>query len=196
MSLPDGFHDVPAGKLAAVVTHFEMASKTLRGAPLPDRLSFAELPRDVALYKDLFRRIGAPWLWFGRLVMDEADLRTMLEDPKVTLHTLIKDGCPEALLELDFRVSGICKLAYFGLTQTLIGIGAGAYLMDQAIEMGFSGADVACLTLHTCTFDSPQAFQFYLRSGFRPTHRQVEIADDPRLLGIYPPAHQASTPLL
>jgi GNAT superfamily N-acetyltransferase len=195
VSLADGFHDVPAGKLAAVVTHLEMTKKNLRGAALPGGLTFAELPRDVALYKDVFARIGAPWLWFGRLVMDETDLRDMLEDPKVTLHTLIKAGCPEALLELDFRTPGMCKLAYFGLTQKIIGIGAGAYLMDRAIEMGFC-ANISCLTLHTCTLDSPEALQFYIRSGFTPTHRQVEIADDPRLLGVYPREDGARVPLV
>ncbi len=193
--LDEGLYDVPAGKLAAVITHLEMSRKTMRGVDVPQGLTFAELPRDVALYQDLFRRIGAFWLWADRLHISDNALGEIIEDPKVTLHTLIMDGCPEALLELDFRTPGTCKLAYFGLTQKLIGIGAGAYLMDRAIEMAFA-ADISHLTLHTCTLDSPQALPFYLKSGFTPIRRQVQISDDPRLLGHYHLETQAVVPIL
>ncbi|NMD08644.1 MAG: GNAT family N-acetyltransferase, partial [Phyllobacteriaceae bacterium] len=35
----------------------------------------------------------------------------------------------------------------------------------------------------TCTFDAPQALPFYIRSGFTPYARMVELHDDPRLSG-------------
>lgn len=194
MSLLDGYHDLPPGKIAMVVTHLEMSAPQLRGAPLPDGLTFAELPRDPDVYRDLFRRIGADWLWFGRLVLDDAALRAILDDPLVHIFTLLKDGVPEALLELDFREEGQCELAYFGLTPALIGSGAGAYLMDQAQTRAF--ARVPRLHVHTCTLDSPQALGFYIRSGFVPYKRQVEVADDPRLSGILPRGVMPGLPLL
>lgn len=184
MSLTDGFHDVPPGKVAVVVTHLEMHAPQLRGASLPEGLEFAPLPRDVASYRDLFRRVGEDWLWFGRLTMEEDALAQILSDERVTLHTLLKDGRPEAILELDFRQKGECELAYFGLTSTLIGSGAGAYLMDRAQEMAFE-REIKRLHVHTCTLDSPQALGFYTRSGFTPYRQQIEIAPDPRLAGFY-----------
>lgn len=194
--LGDGYHDVPAGKVAVVVTHLEMTSPApLRGAGLPDGLTFAPLARDLATYRDLFSRVGAPWLWFGRLVKPDADLDAIISDPQVDLFTLLKDGTPEAILELNFRDKGACELAYFGLTDKLIGTGAGAFLMDQAIKTAWSH-EISRLHLHTCTMDSPQALSFYIRSGFTPVRRQVEIADDPRTLGLYPDDTGAHYPQL
>jgi GNAT superfamily N-acetyltransferase len=186
MALPDGFYDVPQGKLAVVVTHLEMtAPAALRGAPLPDGLAFKPFSPDLAAYRDLFRRIGQDWLWFGRLELTDAELSEVLNDPKVPRYTLEKDGRPEALLELDFRQDRECELAYFGLTEALIGTGAGAYLMDRAISLAWA-EDITRFHVHTCTTDSPQALGFYQRSGFTAYRRQIEIAPDPRLKGLHP----------
>lgn len=197
--LPDGYHDVPNGKIAAVVTHLEMtAPPPPRGAPLPAGLTFAPLPDGIDTYRDVFRRIGTPWLWFGRLAMEDATLQALLDDPQITRHTLLRDGTPEALLELDFRTPGACELAYFGLTPALFGTGAGGFLMDRAMDMAWNGArngTIHRVHLHTCTLDSPQALGFYIRSGFTPTRRQIEIADDPRRTGIHPPDTAPDLPM-
>ncbi|MEO0390870.1 MAG: GNAT family N-acetyltransferase [Pseudomonadota bacterium] len=192
--LPDGYHDLPPGKVAMVVTHLEMQAPQLRGASLPKGLTFAKAPRDLAGYRDLFRCVGTDWMWFGRLVMADADLKAILSNPNVQIFTLIKDGVPEALLELDFYEDGQCELVYFGLTSTLIGTGAGAYLMDEAQRHAFARAQRLCV--HTCTLDSPQALGFYLRTGFVPFKRQVEVADDPRLTGKLPRDVMPGLPLL
>ena len=183
--LADGFHDVPKGKVATIVTHLEMRTAQMRGATLPDGLEFTTLPRDLAAYRDILRRVGQQWLWFGRLLLDDAELSKIIDDPLVELYTLTKDCNPEAILELDFRVTGECELAFFGLTGALIGSGAGAYLMDQAVSKAFR-AGITRFHVHTCTLDSPQALGFYRRSGFTPIRQQVEVADDPRILGIHP----------
>jgi GNAT superfamily N-acetyltransferase len=196
MNLPDGFHGVPPGKLAMVVTHLEMTTPALlRGATLSDGLTFEPLPRDPEIYRDVFRRVGQNWLWFGRLVMDDLQLCSIIEHDDVGLWTIAKDTRPEAILELDFRTPGQCELAYFGLSSELIGNGAGAYLMDRAIETVWS-RDITRLHLHTCSIDSPQALGFYVRSGFTPVRRDVEIADDPRALGIYPKDTAPQIPML
>lgn len=178
--LSDGFHDVPAGKIAVVVTDLEMTTPQVRGVPCPDGLRFVRITPDVAQYRDLFTRVGQDWLWFGRRVITEDALTAIITDPLVHLFTLTKDGVPEALLELDFRTEGACELAYFGVTAPMIGTGAGAYLMDRAIELAFEGS-INRFHLHTCTIDSPKALGFYLRSGFVAVRRSIEIADDPRI---------------
>ncbi|WP_299722366.1 GNAT family N-acetyltransferase [uncultured Tateyamaria sp.] len=178
--LSDGFHDVPPGKVAMVVTYLEMRAPQSRGASLPAGLEFVELKPDVATYRDLFRRVGEDWLWYGRTLLSDAALAAILEDPLVRLFTLMKDGRAEALLELDFREGGACELAYFGLTPALIGSGAGAYLMDRAVEHAFA-APIERFHVHTCSIDSPQALSFYQRSGFVPVMQKIEIDDDPRV---------------
>ena len=183
--LGDGYHDVPAGKLAMVVTHLEMHSPApVRDVPLPDGIALRQVTPTLDWYRDIFERVGSQeWLWFGRLKMSDAELIAILNDPDVAFYTLSKDGQDEALLELDFRQNGECELAYFGLTPALIGAGAGRYLMNHAIATAWS-KPIKRFHVHTCTIDSPQALAFYIRSGFTPYKRQIEVADDPRLTGM------------
>ncbi|MFL4469724.1 GNAT family N-acetyltransferase [Tateyamaria armeniaca] len=178
--LSDGYHAVPPGKVAVVITQLEMRAPQLRGATLPDGLTFVEITPDVATYRDLFRRVGEDWLWYGRTLLSDADLAQILDDPDTRHFTLMHEGQSEALLELDFREDGACELTYFGLTSKLIGKGAGAYLMDRAMQCAFD-KPIKRFHVHTCTIDSQQALAFYQRSGFRPVLQKIEIADDPRL---------------
>lgn len=193
--LNDGMHDVPAGKIAMVVTDLEMSAPQLRGVPCPEDLTFVRITPDVAQYRDLFARVGQDWLWYGRKVISQAVLAEIITDPLVQIYTLVKDGTPEALLELDFRKDGACELAYFGVTAALIGTGAGAYLMDRGIEHAFQGG-IDRFHLHTCSNDSPEALGFYLRSGFTPVRRSIEIADDPRLKHGYGRALAPHVPII
>jgi ketosteroid isomerase-like protein len=50
--------------------------------------------------------------------------------------------------------------------------------------------------VHTCTLDHPAAVAFYVRSGFVPYKREVEVAPDPRLTGELPPSAGAHAPVL
>ncbi|WP_147110256.1 N-acetyltransferase [Tateyamaria sp. syn59] len=183
--LADGYHDIPPGKVAMVVTDLEMTTPQYRGVSCPDGITLKPMALEVGPYLELFRRVGGPWLWYGRTIMPEAELADILNDADTGLYTLEKDGRPEALLELDFSVEGACELDYFGLTPALIGTGAGAYLMDRAIEFAFA-RDITRFHLHTCTIDSQQALGFYRRSGFTPIRQRIEIADDPRIAHDYP----------
>lgn len=182
--LTDGYHDVPLGKLAMVVTHLEMREAApLRDVPAPEGVTLRALTPTLDWYRDIFRRVGQDWLWFGRLTKTDAELQALLSDADTQFFTLTKDGRDEALLELKFTADGTCELAYFGLTPALIGSGAGRYLMNHAIRAAWA-RPISRFHLHTCTLDSPQALSFYNRSGFTPFKRQVEVADDPRLIDL------------
>jgi GNAT superfamily N-acetyltransferase len=186
MILPDGYSDVPSGKVAAVVTHLEM---TARPVPRPDpagawMLRRVEMP-PLDWFRDLYRRVGEEWLWFSRARMSDAELAGIIHSPLVEFHALVQDGRDEGLLELDFRQSCQCELAFFGVTAKLIGSGAGRFLMNRALEQAWS-RPVTRVWVHTCTFEHPAALAFYQRAGFRPFRRQIEVADDPRLDGTAP----------
>lgn len=185
--LTNGFHAVPPGKVAMIVTYLEMRARPeLRETELPSGVSFHKVEAETYWFRDIFRRVGsAEWLWYGRLKLSDADLSAILNDPLIEHYTLRKDGVDEALLELDFRQTGACELSYFGLTPALIGSGSGRYLMNQAISLSWS-RPIERFHVHTCTLDSPQALAFYRRSGFTPIRQDVEIDDDPRILGILP----------
>jgi GNAT superfamily N-acetyltransferase len=196
MILPDGYSDVPPGKIAAVVTHLEM---TERPALRPDPEGAWTLRRvpspDLDWFRDLYRRVGEEWLWFSRLQMADAELAAIIRSPMVDVHALVHEGRDKGLLELDFRDAGQCELAFFGVTADLIGCGAGRWLMNHALELAWS-RPVQRVWVHTCTLDHPSALAFYQRSGFRPFRRQIEIADDPRLDGTAPRSAAKHVPMI
>ena len=186
MILPDGYSDVPGGKIAAVVTHLEMTERpALTSAPSgPWELRHVDRP-DLAWYRDLYRRVGEDWLWFSRIRSSDDKLAARLHHPLVETYALVADISDEGLLELDFREPETCEIGMFGVTAKLVGSGVGHWLMHRALELAWS-RPIKRLWLHTCTYDHPAALPFYQRAGFRPFRRQVEVADDPRLDGTAP----------
>ncbi len=186
-SLAPGFYDVPQGMVATVVTYLEMTQPPVI-RPTPDGVpEVSVLPSvDATTYRRLFSRVGAQdWLWFSRMQMSDAALSDILDHKDVVVATMLAEGEPEALLELDFRDAGQCELAFFGVSPVLLGQGAGRALMNKAIELAWD-RNITRFHVHTCTLDHPQALSFYRRSGFDPIKQQIEIAPDPRLTGVLP----------
>ena len=190
--LPDGLVDLPPGKIAAVATYLDMKQapalppgRGVRpGRPaLPG--SMVPLGDDLRRYRAIYGLVGEPWLWFSRSLLPDDRLRAIIEDPAVEALALHADGRDLGLVELDFRKAGECELAFFGLAPDACGRGIGAALMAEAIARAFA-RPIARLWLHTCTLDHPAALPFYLKCGFRPYRRAIEIADDPRILGHLP----------
>jgi GNAT superfamily N-acetyltransferase len=181
----DGYTDLPPGKIAAIVTYLEMqAAPPSRPAPA-GAWSLAPIGGDLARYRALYREVGEPWLWSSRVLTGDAALQAILNNPGVETLALRRDDADIGLLELDFRVTGACEVAFFGVASAAFGTGAGRFLMNAAITRAFA-QPIARLWLHTCTLDHPGAVAFYMRSGFRPYKRAVEVFDDPRLTGLMP----------
>jgi len=195
---------VPPGQLATIVTSLEM-----RSAPAPAagpqksalKLEHWPAPVDRNRYRALFREIGEPWLWRGRLVMDDATLAATLDAPTTTVHVATRRvGTPVGLLELDFSATATCEIAYFGLVPGMTGNGHGAWLMAHALRMAWKGQPgtpaITRVWVHTCDLDHPSALGFYQRQGFAPFERGVEIYPDPRAAGLYPANAAPRVPLL
>ncbi len=196
--LDSGFHAIPAGHVAAIVTHLTMTARpSPRVAAFPDGVAVERIVApDPTWYLDLFSRVGAAdWMWFSRLAMPPAKLAEILAAPETEVFAVIQDGRPEGLLELDFRDDGSCMLAFFGLTLALQGTGTGRALMEAALDRAFA-RPITSLDIHTCTFDSPVALPFYLRSGFTATHREVQVVRDPRLDGTLLPDAAPQIPVI
>lgn len=196
-SLSDGYHALPPGKIASVVTYLEMRQRPQpRALALPEGYAIRRVERpDPDWYLDLFRRIGEPWLWFGRLVMSREELLAIIHHEQVDVFALSDGVRDQGLLELDRRGFPEIELAYFGITPELTGKGLGGALMERAIEEAWRYAP-SRFWVHTCTLDSPFALGFYQKSGFVPFARAVEIATDPRLTGALPSAAAPAIPRL
>lgn len=187
---------VPDGKLAAVVTYLEMRRRPKAAAVR----SWLRLDRIVdpapAYYRRLFTSIGAPWLWFSRLVMSDEELASIIGDPAVELFA-IRDGDDEVgMLELDRRQPGACELSFVGLLPAYAGMGHGRWLLGEAVRLAWDGAGTARVHVHTCTLDHPAALAAYRRAGFTAVRRAVEIFLDPRLAGVLPADCAPQLPLI
>jgi len=88
MILPDGYSDIPAGKIAAVVTHLEMAELPALPFDLPGDWTLRRV-ESLALewYRELYRRVGEAWLWFSPTQMSDAELAAIIEAPLVEVYT-------------------------------------------------------------------------------------------------------------
>lgn len=188
---------VPSDHLATIVTHLEMRVRpALR--PMPEsRLRLVRWPApELTKYRALFKRVGAPWLWFSRLVMPDDELSAILTDGAVELYAVVDPtGIEVGMLELDFRKSADCEIAYFGLVRELAGAGHGRWLMAQTMALAWR-AGVERVWVHTCTLDHSSALNFYRAQGFTAINREVETFPDPRLIGVLPRDTAPQIPLL
>jgi GNAT superfamily N-acetyltransferase len=188
---------VRAEEVATVVTTLEMRARPpLRPMP-PSRLRLRRWPApDLDRYRALFRRVGAPWLWYSRLAMTDAALAAIVHDPAVEVHAVLDPaGIEIGMLELDLRHPGACELSYVGLVPELAGKGHGRWLMAGALALAWR-TGVTRVWVHTCTLDHPRALGFYRAQGFTAVRRTLETFPDPRVLGLLPPDVAPQVPML
>ena len=189
------YEAVPDGELAAVVTYLEMLEPPATEVP-PSTLQLRHVASPAAdQYRALFRKVGSPWLWFSRLVMDDDQLEAIIRDPGVELFEVAAVEAVVGMIELDFREAGECELAFIGLVPGLAGQGHGRWLLAEAIQRAWRDG-VTRVHVHTCSLDHPAALSAYRRAGFTPHKRAVERFPDPRLLGHLPRDCAPQVPLL
>ena len=182
--------------LVAVVTFLEMRDRPVIDVP-PSPLSLRRMPDpQPEQYRALFRRVGAKWLWFSRLVMEDAKLAGVIGDHNVELFAILDQaGAEVGMLELDFREAHECELSFVGLVPELSGQGHGRWLLAEAVTRAWRDG-VKRVHVHTCTLDHPAALSAYRRAGFTPYKRAIERFPDPRLLGILPRDCAPQSPVL
>jgi ribosomal protein S18 acetylase RimI-like enzyme len=177
--------DIPAGQIAAVVTYLEMCSAPAALPTPQSALKLHPVSLGPAQYRELFRAVGSPWLWFSRLIMRDAQLRAILDHPGIELFEVRDGEQVVGMLELDRRVGQECELSFVGLVPAYAGQGHGRWLLAEAVARAWSH-DTQRIHVHTCSLDHPAALAAYRRAGFAAIARKVETFIDPRLAGILP----------
>ncbi len=186
--------DVPAGQLAAVVTYLEMRERPDMAIP-PSSLALHRSHPNPSEYRDLFRAVGARWLWFSRLIMRDAALRAIIDHPDVELFEVRDGAVVVGMLELDRQVIGECELSFVGLIPDHAGKGHGRWLLAEAVARAWRG-DTSRVHVHTCSLDHPAALSAYCRTGFVAVARKIETFIDPRLADILPRDCAPQVPLV
>jgi GNAT superfamily N-acetyltransferase len=188
-------------QLATVVTTLEMRRRpALRPSPLqpasPTLRLVAWPTPDPDKYRALFRRVGAPWLWFSRLAIGDEALVRIIHDPAVSVFAAVdRAGIEVGMVELDHRQPRVCEISYFALVPELAGQGHGRWLMAETLARAWRSG-VERVWLHTCTLDHPSALGFYRAQGFRAVARTLETFADPRVAGMLPPEAAPQIPCL
>ncbi len=167
------------GRLPITITHLEMvrADWTERGRTPAIAVEIERVAAPTAaFYRDLYDRVGRPWLWYERRLLSDAALQTLLDQPDHELHVARHDGDLVGYFEL-----GGDELVFFGLTLPYIGRRIGPWLLDRAIERIFARGTVR-IALNTNTLDHPKALDIYRKAGFRPVRSERKELRDPRVL--------------
>jgi len=187
--------NVPKGHVATIVTHLEMLEAPIL-AETESSLSMIYWPNpDVDQYLALFRKVGEPWLWISRLLMNRHELEALLRQPTPEISLIRKGEHIVGFAELDFRETGQCEIAFFGLVPDMNGKGHGDWMMSQVLKKAWRDG-IDRVWLHTCTQDSPRALPFYQRTGFRIFGQEIGTMEDPRLAGLFPETAGPHVPLL
>ncbi len=157
-----------SGEATAVRTYLEMTDPcALRpGRPPAGNVRIARRePCEPEFWRSLYTTVGAAYQWLDRLPWTEAEARTYLTDPAVSLWVLTVDDAVAGYFELRREDDASVEIVYFGLLPAFTGRGLGGYLLTDAVERAWaSGA--RRVWLHTCSFDHPFAIQNYLDRGF------------------------------
>jgi GNAT superfamily N-acetyltransferase len=185
--------ELPAGELGTVVTYLEMRHPP-RPRPMPESpLRLVRWARvEPEKYRLLFERVGSPWLWYSRLLMDDETLLANVAE----VHAVVdRAGIEVGMMELDFRQPGECLIRFLGLVPELAGKGHGRWLFSQLLMLAWRKG-VERVHVNTCSLDHPAALPSYLRAGFRAYMRAFERFPDPRLTGVLPRDAAPQIPLV
>ncbi|MCW5700589.1 MAG: GNAT family N-acetyltransferase [Rhodospirillales bacterium] len=184
---------LPAGKLRSVITYLEMTAPPWADGPPPSMTSrhpdiSIELLARVSVdhYRDLYRRVGEPWLWWEQLLIADDVLAAKLRDPAVDVR-VFHDGGGDLVgySELDRRQADSVEIVFFGLVPAAIGRGLGRHLLGVILAAAWQDRPRR-VWLHTCSEDHPKALAFYQAAGFRPYRQERVVIDDPRTTGLLP----------
>lgn len=158
------------------VTWLEMQARPSYDWPkLPSGHDAALLRADAPpawFFLTLYDAVGRDYAWTDKHALPEPEIEAWIQHPDVSIWTLMRQGWPAGFFMLDWRETGICDLAYFGLVPQAVGLGLGSFLLKTAIRTGWSREGVEKMTVNTCTLDHPRALIQYQRQDFVPVRTE------------------------
>jgi ribosomal protein S18 acetylase RimI-like enzyme len=162
-------------KRELLTTYMEMTAPPA-GARVPCPLTEAEITREAPppeTYLAIWRSVGDPLGWDGRLQMSRDDLAAFLRRATTHLYILRLGSLPVGLCEFEGVGGAEVELTNFGLIPSAQGRRLGPYLLDDALRRIWA-LPTRRVWLHTDTEDHPKAIPTYERAGFAIYGRRLE----------------------
>ncbi len=128
---------------------------------------------EAEAYLSLYKRVGEPWGWTGRLLLTPQALSEKLASRFNEVWLFKTDHVLRGFFEIDRSVPGKAEVVYLGLLPEMIGKGFGKLILDAAI-LTATGTQNDRVWLHTCEYDHPRAQEMYLNAGFMIEKETVE----------------------
>lgn len=164
-------------EVAYTVTYLEMGAPPAYPRPHmptgPASALIAAEKSPVWYFLALYDAVGSEYEWTDQHARPSAELEAFLQDPGVTLYTLMRAGWPHGFFILDCRAGETCDLSYFGLVPEATGQGLGTFLLQTATHMAWDRPGVRSVTVNTNSLDHPRALPLYQKSGFAPVRRET-----------------------
>ncbi|MEM6526924.1 MAG: GNAT family N-acetyltransferase [Chloroflexota bacterium] len=131
-----------------------------------DRMSIEQLVvSDVRYYRFMYYTVGAKWNWTDRLLLEDNEIRAILDEPGTSMYVLYFEGAPAGYIELAARDEEATEIVYFGLREEYWGMGLGKHLLSSGVEQAFADG-ASQVILNTCNLDGPHALENYQKRGF------------------------------
>ena len=118
-------------------------------------------------YMRLWRSVGGPLDWDGRLITPVEEVEAILVSPSAEIFVARFRGEAAGLCEFNKSEPLGSEIVYFGLSPAFQGRGLGPYLLDVALRQHWKTNSPHRVWLHTDNWDDPRALPLYKRIGFR-----------------------------
>jgi len=118
-------------------------------------------------YMRLWRSVGGPLDWDGRLITPAEKVEAILVSPSAEIFIARFRGEAAGLCEFNKSEPLGSEIVYFGLSPAFQGRRLGPYLLDVALRQHWKTNSPHRVWLHTDDWDDPRALPLYKRVGFR-----------------------------
>jgi len=118
-------------------------------------------------YMRLWRSVGEPLDWDGRLITPAEEVEAILVSPSAQIFVARFRGEAAGLCEFNKSQPLGSEMIYFGLSPAFQERRLGPYLLDVALREHWKTNSPHRVWLHTDTWDDPRALPLYKRIGFR-----------------------------
>jgi len=123
----------------------------------------------VAWYRELYKAVGGPWLWWERIAMKDETFYALFAKNDRVIVTPIIDGVEAGFSEVLYASEKMSEIVYFGLKPEFVGKGIASSFMEEVVAIARKEG-VEEIRLNTCSLDHPRARGFYKSRGYEEYH--------------------------